>query len=109
MTTVVTITCHDLRHVDPIRPFTSPSGDRVISIAAKRATMSSTRVGASMAVVSMLCVQVGLAVAVSLIDDLGPAGTTWLRLAWAAPILIVVVRPRPSDFSASAFRATVLL
>jgi inner membrane transporter RhtA len=62
-----------------------------------------------MAVVSMLCVQVGLAVAVNLIDDLGAAGTTWLRLAWAALILLVLVRPRPSDFSPSAFRATVLL
>ncbi len=62
-----------------------------------------------MAVGSMLCVPVGLAVAVSLIDDLGPAGTTWLRLAWGALILIVLVRPRPSDFSPSAFRATVLL
>jgi inner membrane transporter RhtA len=71
--------------------------------------MSSSRIGASMAVVAMLCVQVGLAVAVNLIDDIGVAGTTWLRLAWAAVILLVLVRPRPSDFSPSAFRATVLL
>ena len=62
-----------------------------------------------MAVGAMVCVQVGLAVAVNLIDDLGVAGTAWLRLAWAALILIVLVRPRPSDFSPSAFRATVLL
>ena len=71
-------------------------------------TMSSSRAGALMAVVSMLCVQAGLAVAVNLIDDLGAAGTTWLRLAWAAVILLLV-RPRPSDFSASAFRANVVL
>src|SRR4051812_9260764 len=76
---------------------------------AARPAVSPARVGASMAVVSILCVQLGLAVAVNLIDDLGVAGVTWLRLAWAALILIVVVRPRPSDFSASAFRATVLL
>lgn len=62
-----------------------------------------------MAVGSMLCVQLGLAVAVNLIDDLGAAGTVWLRLTWAALILLVLVRPRPSDFSRSAFRATVLL
>ncbi|MGH2476380.1 MAG: EamA family transporter [Candidatus Limnocylindrales bacterium] len=74
-----------------------------------RPTMSSSRIGASMAVVSMLCVQLGLAVAVNLIDDLGVEGTTWLRLAWAALILLVLVRPRPSDFSPSAFRATVVL
>jgi inner membrane transporter RhtA len=76
---------------------------------ATRATISSSRVGASMAVVSMLCVQLGLAVAVNLVDDLGAAGTTWLRLTWAALILIVLVRPRPSDFSRSAFWATVLV
>ncbi|MBI3751743.1 MAG: EamA family transporter [Chloroflexi bacterium] len=71
--------------------------------------MSASRIGASMAVASMLCVQFGLAVAVHLLDDLGAAGTTWLRLAWAAPILLLLVRPRPSDFSPSAFRATVAL
>ena len=76
---------------------------------ATRPTVSAARIGASMAVVSMLCVQVGLAVAINLIDDLGAAGVTWLRLAWAGLILIVLVRPRPSDFSASAFRATVVL
>ncbi len=79
------------------------------AITATRPTMSSSRIGASMAVVSMLCVQVGLAVAFNLIDDLGAEGTTWLRLAWAGLILLVLVRPRPSDFSPSAFRATVLL
>ena len=57
----------------------------------------------------MVCVQVGLAIAINLVDDLGVAGTAWLRLAWAALILLVLVRPRPSDFSPSAFRATVLL
>src|SRR5690349_13250478 len=62
-----------------------------------------------MAVGSMLCVQVGLAAALNLVDDLGAAGTTWLRLAWAGLIFLVLVRPRPSDFSLSAFRATVLL
>jgi inner membrane transporter RhtA len=79
------------------------------AISASRPTMSSARVGASMAVGAMLCVQVGLAVALGLIDDLGAAGTTWLRLVWAALILLVLVRPRPSDFSGSAFRATVVL
>jgi inner membrane transporter RhtA len=71
--------------------------------------MSSTRAGTAMAVGSMLCVQVGLAVALQLVDDLGPAGVTWLRLAWAGIIVLVLVRPRPSDFTPAAFRATVLL
>jgi inner membrane transporter RhtA len=62
-----------------------------------------------MAVASMLCVQLGLAASVGLIDDLGAEGAAWLRLAWAGVILLVVVRPRPSDFSRRAFRACVLL
>ena len=62
-----------------------------------------------MAVVSMLCVQLGLAVAFNLIDDLGVEGVVWLRLAWAGLIFLVLVRPRPSDFSPSALRATVIL
>jgi len=86
-----------------------PSTGRMTSMTALRPTMTSARIGASMAVVSMLSVQLGLAVAVNLVDDLGAAGTTWLRLAWGALILVVLVRPRPSNFSPSAFRATVLL
>jgi inner membrane transporter RhtA len=77
--------------------------------AARRLPVSSSRIGASMAVVSILCVQFGLAVAVNLIDDLGVEGTVWLRLAWAGLILLVLVRPRPSHFSPSAFWATVVL
>lgn len=79
------------------------------ALGARLPSVSAARVGASMAIVSMLCVQLGLAVAYDLIDDLGVEGTTWLRLAWAALILLVLVRPRPSDFSPSAFRATVVL
>ena len=79
------------------------------ALGARLPSVSAARVGASMAIVSMLCVQLGLAVAYDLIDDLGVEGTTWLRLAWAALILLVLVRPRPSDFSSSAFRATVVL
>jgi inner membrane transporter RhtA len=73
--------------------------------------MSSSRagVGTSMAVASMLCVQLGLAVSVGLIDDLGAEGAAWLRLAWAGVILLLVVRPRPRDFGRRAFAACVLL
>ena len=47
-----------------------------------------------MAVASMLCVQLGLAVSVGLIDDVGASGAAWLRLFWAGILLLVVVRPR---------------
>jgi inner membrane transporter RhtA len=72
-------------------------------------TTNSARTGALMATVSMLCVQVGLALSIGLIDQIGTAGAAWLRLAWAGLILLLVVRPRPSAFTRSAFMACVLL
>ena len=72
-------------------------------------TSSRTRVGTSMAVASMLCVQLGLAFSVGLIDELGAQGAAWLRLAWAGVLLLVVVRPRPRDFTREALGACVLL
>jgi inner membrane transporter RhtA len=66
-------------------------------------------VGTSMAVASMLCVQLGIAVAVGLIDDIGAEGAAWLRLAWAGVILLVFVRPRRSDFPAGTLAACVVL
>jgi inner membrane transporter RhtA len=50
--------------------------------------MSDARVGTLMAIASMLLVQIGLAVALGLVDDIGVAGTTWLRVSWAAVILL---------------------
>ncbi len=72
-------------------------------------TTSSSRTGASMAVASMLCVQLGLAVSVGLIDDVGAEGAAWLRLFWAGVVMLLVVRPRPSAFSAEAWRAGIAL
>jgi inner membrane transporter RhtA len=72
-------------------------------------TRSSARTGASMAVASMLCVQLGLAASIGLIDEIGAGGAAWLRLAWAAVLLLVIVRPRPSSFSREAVRASVAL
>lgn len=48
-----------------------------------------------MAVASMTCVQLGLAVAVLLFDRMGPEGAGWVRLTWAAVIFVLVARPRP--------------
>jgi inner membrane transporter RhtA len=62
-----------------------------------------------MAMLSMLCVQLGLAASVGLIDQVGAGGAAWLRLFWAGVILLVVVRPRPSAFSREALRAGVAL
>jgi inner membrane transporter RhtA len=62
-----------------------------------------------MAVVSMLCVQLGLAASVGLIDQLGAAGTAWLRLFWAGVLMLLIVRPRPSSFSRESLRAGAAL
>lgn len=45
-------------------------------------------------VAAMFLVQIGVAASTPMFDVLGPAGTGWLRLCWAAVILLVVVRPR---------------
>jgi inner membrane transporter RhtA len=62
-----------------------------------------------MAVGSMTCVQIGLALSVPLFGQIGPLGTVWLRLAWAAVILLVAVRPRPWRFRRPILLATVAL
>ncbi len=67
------------------------------------------RTGAFMAMGSMLSVQVGLAIAVTLIDRIGVEGAAWLRLAWAGLLMLVIVRPRASAFTRSTFLACVAL
>lgn len=75
----------------------------------KPTSTSPARVGASMAMASMLLVQLGLAVSVGLVDQVGATGAAWLRLFWAGVILLAVVRPRPSQFSRPALRAGIAL
>ena len=74
-----------------------------------RFTSTSPRSGAAMAVTSMLCVQLGLAASVALIDQVGADGAAWLRLFWAGVLMLVVVRPRRSTFSRETGRAGVAL
>jgi inner membrane transporter RhtA len=45
-------------------------------------------------------IQFGAAVAATMFDDLGPSGTSALRLTWAAVILMVLFRPRVRGRSA---------
>jgi inner membrane transporter RhtA len=49
-------------------------------------------------------IQFGAAVAATMFDDLGPAGTSALRLGWAAIILMVLFRPRVRGRSAADLR-----
>jgi inner membrane transporter RhtA len=62
-----------------------------------------------MAVASMSCVQLGLALSVHLFGQLGPLGVASLRLAWAGVLLLAVVRPRPRDFTGADLLACAVL
>ncbi len=73
------------------------------------AIRSQARMGACMAIASMLCVQLGLAASIGLFDQIGPQGAAWLRLTWAGVLLLVVVRPRRRNFSRSSLLACVAL
>lgn len=59
--------------------------------------------------VAITSVQCGSAIARGLFDELGAAGTTLLRLALAALLLLAVLRPRLTTWSREAWRAAVLL
>jgi inner membrane transporter RhtA len=72
-------------------------------------TTNQARTGALMAMGSMLCVQIGLAIAVTLIDRIGVEGAAWLRLAWAGVLMLVIVRPRVAAFTWATFRVCVVL
>ena len=72
-------------------------------------TRSPARTGALMATGSMLCVQLGLAVSVGLIDQLGAEGAAWLRLVWAGALMILIGRPWRVRFTRSGLMASVLL
>jgi inner membrane transporter RhtA len=72
-------------------------------------SVTPARTGTLMAVGSMTCIQIGLALSVPLFGQLGPLGTVWLRLAWAGLILLVVARPRPWRFRRPILLAAVAL
>jgi len=73
------------------------------------ASAGSARAGTLMAVGSMTCIQIGLALSVPLFGEIGPVGTVWLRLSWAGLILLVAVRPRPWRFRRRILLAAIAL
>lgn len=70
---------------------------------------SLARTGTLMAVGSMTCVQLGLALSVHLFGQIGPLGAAWLRLAWAGLLLAAWARPRPWRFPRRALLAAIML
>ena len=71
--------------------------------------MTATRTGAGMALVAMLCVQLGIAASVGLFDAVGADGAACLRLAFAGLIVLAIVRPRPGAFSRGSLAAAIAL
>jgi inner membrane transporter RhtA len=72
-------------------------------------TTNHVRTGVLMAMGSMVCVQLGLALSLGLIDRIGVEGAAWLRLVWAGILLLLIVRPRPSAFTRATFLTCVVL
>ncbi|MDG4666698.1 EamA family transporter [Mycobacterium sp. 236(2023)] len=72
-------------------------------------TTDEARAGVLMAIAAQICIQLGMVVAVGLIDQIGSDGTAWLRLSLAGILLLVVVRPKPSAFTWRTFGMSVVL
>ena len=66
-------------------------------------------VAAVMALGSMSCIQLGAALAKPTLESFGPLGTTWLRLAWAALLLVLLTRPKLRSFTRSQWLSAVTL
>jgi inner membrane transporter RhtA len=63
----------------------------------------------SLAVVAMLSVQLGAAISVGLFDDVGVAGTAWLRITIGAFGFVLIARPTYWRWTWRELRAPVLL
>ncbi|MBS3179146.1 MULTISPECIES: EamA family transporter [unclassified Pseudoclavibacter] len=73
------------------------------------APRGSARSGTLMTISAMLFVQLGLALSTGLFEQLGPLGTGWIRLVFAAALVLVIVRPRRAWFTRSSFLACIVL
>jgi len=58
---------------------------------------------------SMVVVQLGAALSTSMFDEVGPAGTAWLRLSAGGLMFLAIARPRLRNYSARQLRTTVVL
>lgn len=62
-----------------------------------------------MAVAAMCCVQLGIAASIGLSARVGAEGVAWLRMAWAAVVLLVAVRPWRTPMGRSALGTCIVL
>jgi len=73
-------------------------------------TAASDRVPAwSLAVASMLSVQLGAALSTRLFPAVGPVGTVWLRLSVAAVVFLLIARPPLHKLRGGGWRTPLLL
>ncbi|MBX4932918.1 EamA family transporter [Rhizobium bangladeshense] len=73
------------------------------------ATSSGLAAGGLMCLLSMSSIQFGAALSSQAIASYGPAGASWLRLALAAIILAVVVRPRVVSYDRAQWTSALVL
>lgn len=66
-------------------------------------------VAPAMAITAMFSVQLGSGLSKPMMAELGPNGTTFLRLAWAAVLLCLITRPRFTRYTARQWRAAFVL
>jgi inner membrane transporter RhtA len=74
----------------------------------QKPTASGSLVGVVLVIGSCLSLPFGAAVAAQLFPVLGPWGVTSLRVAIAAVLLVVIVRPRPGKWTRAQWLAAVL-
>jgi inner membrane transporter RhtA len=67
------------------------------------------RQGVQLALVSMLSVQIGIALSVGLMDRLGVEAVAWLRLSWAGLLMLLLGRPWRLRLSRSGWLAGAAL
>ncbi|MBW4094798.1 MAG: EamA family transporter [Acidobacteria bacterium] len=72
-------------------------------------TSNAVGTGTAMAVGAMCAVQLGLAASVDLSAQVGAEGVAWLRLSWAAIILLALARPWRTRWNRSTLIVCVLL
>ena len=72
-------------------------------------TGSRTSTGVLFALCSIFIVQIGAAASTAMFARIGPAGTAWLRLFWAALIFVAVARPRIASFHRRDLAAALVL
>ncbi|SCB57876.1 inner membrane transporter RhtA [Rhizobium aethiopicum] len=72
-------------------------------------TSSGLAAGGLMCLLSMSSIQFGAALSSQAIASYGPAGASWMRLAFAAIILAVVVRPRIASYNRAQWTSALVL